>query len=511
MNHPLQNPALRPLWFVLGSCSLTLFPFLLGSWLWPDGLNANAAMFFWPASGINFALCLKWGWKYSFLIYLNALVTIFCLKQPVSVSLAGATFNILEVWLGYGLLYKFAHRLQAPLRVQHLLMFLLCSILMGMLSAIPMAAVMVHHGRVSAMLYGQTVASIAAANACGILYITPLFFTFPFPGKPRKTQPLVFFAGGVLLAVVALLAFNRVFQGRLNYVFALYPVLTFFTLRFSFKQISFFLFIVFVSIYGALIQNAFVLPVEQTPEILWFVQAFSWVLASTALVFSVLILVKRQQDLTLIQQENDLLELQLREKDAQLNALRYQINPHFLFNSLNSIYVVMFDNSGKARKMITQLSEFFRASLTTPVGKKIKVTEAVEEVMLYLGIEKLRYEENLQINVEVDPRVAVRMIPPFLLQPLVENAVHHGFNQTQGVFELTIRAGVLSERDFYVEVSHPGTWQSSSEQKGTGVGIQNIQERLRLWYDGQARLETRLDDQQVSQRLVFPEGAEDIS
>lgn len=504
MSSPPPKNFRRPLCFVVGSCGLTLFPFLLGMGLWPDGLNANAAYFFWPASGFNLALVTKWGWRYAPLIWLNALAAIFLIGQPVLISFAGASLNVLEALAGAWILTRYAHGFERPFKIQSLVVLYATSILMGFLVAIPFAAVLVTRMNVPLAAYGAFIVSNVPANACGVLLVAPLILSFPGWKEFNNQLTKSFFMGGLILVAVCLPAFNNVFQGRLNFAFAVFPVMMFFAVRYTFAQICWFLLIIMGSLYVSLILNAASLPLDRTPEILWYVQAFSWVLAATALGMSSLISENRSHAVYSLRQENDLLESRLREHTAELKALRYQINPHFLYNSLNSICAVVQEDALKARQMITRLSTFFRSTLDISAGEKNPLESALNNVMLYLEIEKTRYGDSLRIEVDVDPALRTQYIPAFMLQPLVENAIRHGFMQHQGDFDLVIRARLGEPGHYAVEVDHPGHWRETSEGSRCGVGLENIRKRLRLLYGENAGLETVLESERVCQRLTFP-------
>lgn len=495
--------SLRPFWFVAGSVGLTLAPFWLGQRLWPEGLSANAANFFWPASGFNLALVLRWGPRYAPLILLNAPAAVLLMGLPLPVSAVGAGLNALEVLLGNWILRRFARGMRNPVHLQSVLVFCGTSVAMGFAVGLPLAGTLVWLGGVPPEQFGQTVLGIAAANACAVLFITPVFLASPRASSPGSPFTGSFLAGALVLAGIGLVLFPTVFEGRFNYAFALFPVMMFAAIRFSFAQNAWYLLLLMALVYAGLALNAGGLPPERAPEILWFVQAFSWVLAAAVLVLTALAKEKQLRDVEALAHENELLESRLRENRARLAALRHQVDPHFLHNALNSVCEVLETEPRKARPMITRISTYFRETMAVEEGETVTVEKAVREMALYLEIEKSRYEDALQIRLEIDPAVAGQMIPAFLLQPLVENAMRHGFMQGKGVFELRIGAAPVPEGRFHVEVEHPGRWRKEDPQR-TGVGLENIRERLRLLYEGEASLETLLNGGRVCQRLTFP-------
>jgi two-component system LytT family sensor kinase len=125
-------------------------------------------------------------------------------------------------------------------------------------------------------------------------------------------------------------------------------------------------------------------------------------------------------------QEQRALEAKALAREAQLQSLSYQLNPHFLFNALNSIRALIQEDEQKAREMVTQLSEFLRYTLLNPPLDEIPLREEVDALRRYLAIEKARFEDRLTISLDVDRAAEERVVPGFLLHPLVENAIKHG-------------------------------------------------------------------------------------
>jgi LytS/YehU family sensor histidine kinase len=166
--------------------------------------------------------------------------------------------------------------------------------------------------------------------------------------------------------------------------------------------------------------------------------------------------------------------------------LRYQINPHFLFNVLNSIYTLIDENTEKAKKLVIDMSEYYRYTLNKQ-QQTVSIEKEVESIMKYLEIQKTRFEEDFQYQISVDEAVKSVMIPSFLIHLLIENAVKYG---TKTVKEkLIIRLSVtLVNKILLIKVSNtgklliPGT-KSEKNADGTGNGIENLKNRLSLYYD----------------------------
>jgi two-component system, LytTR family, sensor kinase len=173
-------------------------------------------------------------------------------------------------------------------------------------------------------------------------------------------------------------------------------------------------------------------------------------------------------------------------KDVQLKMLRYQINPHFLFNVLNSIYTLIDENTGKAKKLVIDMSEYYRYTLNKQ-QHTVTIEKEVESISKYLEIQKTRFEEEFQYEISVDETAKSVMIPSFLIHLLIENAVKYG---TKTVKEkLIIRLSVkLVSKILLIRVSNTGKLlihegDGEKNTNGTGNGIENLKNRLSLYYD----------------------------
>jgi two-component sensor histidine kinase len=162
----------------------------------------------------------------------------------------------------------------------------------------------------------------------------------------------------------------------------------------------------------------------------WFWFYFSWTAAYLALSYSI----------TVQEQERHAAELTVKAQEAQVRALRYQINPHFLFNTLNAIAALVRDAPPKAEEMVLQLSDFFRRTLAVNPTEDVTLSEEVDLQRLYLEIERTRFPDRLGFDVALAPGTAEALVPALLLQPLVENAVKHGVARSEGPTTIRIRA-----------------------------------------------------------------------
>lgn len=163
---------------------------------------------------------------------------------------------------------------------------------------------------------------------------------------------------------------------------------------------------------------------------------------------------------------------------AQLRALRYQVNPHFLFNTLNSLSsLVMTGRASEAERMILNLSTFFRTSLTTDPAADVPLADEIAMQRFYLEIEGVRFPERLIVDIDVPPELEDARVPSLILQPLVENAVKYGVARASRPVTVTVRAREQAGR-LLLTVSDDGS-PSPKVVAGTGTGLRNVCERLR--------------------------------
>jgi two-component system, LytTR family, sensor kinase len=173
-------------------------------------------------------------------------------------------------------------------------------------------------------------------------------------------------------------------------------------------------------------------------------------------------------------------------KDIQLKMLRYQINPHFLFNVLNSIYTLIDENTQKAKKLVIDMSEYYRYTLNKQ-QLTVTIEKEVDSIMKYLEIQKTRFEEEFQYEISVDEEVKSILIPTFLIHLLIENAVKYGTKTTKQKLIVNLSAKLVN-KVLLIRVSNTGkllnaTPISEKNIDGTSNGIENLKHRLELYYD----------------------------
>ncbi|MBC7986928.1 MAG: histidine kinase [Sphingomonadaceae bacterium] len=174
---------------------------------------------------------------------------------------------------------------------------------------------------------------------------------------------------------------------------------------------------------------------------------------------------------------------------AQLRALRYQVNPHFLFNTLNALSsLVMRDRREEAEKMILNLSTFFRTSLTAEPTDDVSLAEEIRLQHLYLDIEAVRFPQRLVTDIEVPMDLASACVPALILQPLVENAIKYGVSRVRRPVTVSIRAREDAGK-LEITVADNGDPLPDDLASGTGVGLRNVRERLEARYGGESSVQ----------------------
>ena len=168
-------------------------------------------------------------------------------------------------------------------------------------------------------------------------------------------------------------------------------------------------------------------------------------------------------------------------REAELSRLRQQLQPHFLFNSLNSISALAGSRPEEARKMIQQLSDFFRSTLKKDDQQLVELAEEMENLALYLEIEKVRFGHRLKTDIRCSEEARRMKIPPLLLQPVVENAIKFGLYDTLGETAISLNAGT-EKNNLVIAVENPYDPTSPPPRRGTGFGLSSIQRRLYLLY-----------------------------
>lgn len=189
---------------------------------------------------------------------------------------------------------------------------------------------------------------------------------------------------------------------------------------------------------------------------------------------------------------------------AQLQMLRYQLNPHFLFNSLNSIRALIDEDWKNAKRMITELSEFLRYSLISKNYSDVPLNDELEAIRHYFAIEKIRYEDKLEVVFDIDPLAEDYPVLSFLIHPVIENAIKYGMKTSPMPLRINISAkvegGIL-----ILEICNSGRWiessENSSSSKSTGTGLENVRRRLENAFPDNHKFEIHKGDDMVCIKL----------
>ena len=193
-------------------------------------------------------------------------------------------------------------------------------------------------------------------------------------------------------------------------------------------------------------------------------------------------------------------------RESELSALRQQLHPHFLFNSLNSISALVGSRPEEARKMVQQLSDFLRGTLKKDDQQLVTLEEELGHLQLYLDIEKVRFGHRLTIDIQKSENILDVKLPSLLLQPIVENAIKFGLYDTVG--DVTISISARTENNMLIiEVKNPFDSSTTVPRQGTGFGLSSVQRRLYLIYLRKDLLTTSRNESIFSTLIKIPQSA----
>jgi two-component system, LytTR family, sensor kinase len=190
-------------------------------------------------------------------------------------------------------------------------------------------------------------------------------------------------------------------------------------------------------------------------------------------------------------------------KDFELKTLKSQLNPHFMFNALNSIRALVEENPERAQETITQLSNIFRYSLRIEKTEKVPLEDEIRIVRDYLALEKVRYEERLNYSITVDSDANRIEIPPMMIQTLVENGIKHGIAKLHDGGTVSIKASV-DDTKLTIQIINSGSFSDSDLQKTTGFGVSNTKQRLQIIYGPSAGFKIYEENQNVIVLITIP-------
>jgi two-component system LytT family sensor kinase len=199
-------------------------------------------------------------------------------------------------------------------------------------------------------------------------------------------------------------------------------------------------------------------------------------------------------------------EAELLLRDAELAKLRQQLQPHFLFNSLNSISALAGNKPETARKMVQQLSDFLRSTLKNDDQQPVPLSDELKQIELYLEIEKVRFGNRLHTALSINENANNFMLPPLILQPLIENAIKFGLYDTLDDITITLNAATANKH-LVITITNPFDASTTNANMGTGFGLSAVKRRLFLLYGRNDLIETQTDNGIFKVTIHLPENA----
>jgi two-component system LytT family sensor kinase len=274
------------------------------------------------------------------------------------------------------------------------------------------------------------------------------------------------------------------------------------------KQIVYFIIVtvVFAIIYACIdtgIEKIFKLRVQNNPKISLLNEIIRNSLDSFFLLFiwNLLYYIFHYVERTL-RQEVDTFKLQSLVKELELKTIKSHINPHFIFNALNSIRALVDENPSRARTAITELSNILRSSMQTEKLETVPLERELSIVRDYLALEKMRFEERLSIELDIKESTLQQPIPPMMLQTLVENAIKHGISKKESGGIIKVSSDFINNHH---ELSVQNTGQLGNYPNSNGFGLKSTEDRLNLLYQGKASFAIKnMNNEMVESRITMP-------
>lgn len=257
----------------------------------------------------------------------------------------------------------------------------------------------------------------------------------------------------------------------------------------------------YIYIYGVLGDQAFVSKQHIFNGSYYFYKTLAW-FSLCFVIWSLmyeLSISQRNKSLNTLRQ----LQLEKNMKELQLNTLAGKIDPHFIFNALNNIRSLIREDTEKARDAILILSDILRSPITKDTQDRISIAEELVLVRNYIALSKIQLEHKLNYQEIIDSDIKLTLIPPMMLQILIENAIKHGISQQPDGGKLTL---LITKSSTYLlcQVINSGDLLAESTSKGFGVGVKNVTERLTLLYEGNASFKLKQEDQEVIAEITLP-------
>lgn len=208
-------------------------------------------------------------------------------------------------------------------------------------------------------------------------------------------------------------------------------------------------------------------------------------------------------------EESRRLAMELAAQEAQYRSLSARVNPHFLFNALNTIRALMYEDTAQADHALTRLAGLLRAGLRSEERREIPLKDELEVVTDYLQLEQMRFEQRLRVHTHIAPGAERALVPPMTVQHLVENAVKHGIERIEAGGEIILSAQVIGA-ELEISVTNPVARSAQASQESTGTGLENTRQRLQLLYGTLATLELHIHQTTATVTLRLPHSPQEI-
>jgi integral membrane sensor domain MASE1/two-component sensor histidine kinase len=432
----------------------------------------------WPSSGLALALLLLGGWRLFPAISLGTIAATQAFGDQLIFSLVGSLANTLESLIGWFLMTRLYGFSITMCRIRDIIVLILAGAPWGtMVSAILCTLGLVEIGAVKPDGIPLSSLLFWTGNVLGILVFTPLILRIAQLLRNRSSlriNPRIVLWMLTLAVVVTVGFCNRLTAHSVLYPLAYlsFPMLVWLSIDLR-KDVTFAVALVTTLATGF---TAFGMgplirfdPMATYAEMTVFIMIYS---------ISCLILMAAMEESTTNSKLALTLQLASARKEAELRNLRTSLNPHFLFNSLNTIKSLVAEDSSKAQGAIVGFSDLLRTSLRMTRTERVSLREELSVIRSYLELQKIRHEERLDWNIQVDPSCEDLPIPPMIFHQLVENAVKHGVEHSTDRTDILVKA-IMRGRHAHLLVENTG---SLPRDYSDGIGLHSIREELRALY-----------------------------
>ena len=430
----------------------------------------------WPSSGLALGLLLLRGWRLFPAISIGTITATTTFGDPHLFSIFGSVANTLESLIGWFLMVRVFGFSNSMSRVRDILILMgagapwgtLVSALLCTLGLVMVGVVHPHGIPLSALLFWT-------GNVLGILIFTPLFLRLSQRWKEGillrwQAGQLVWF---LFLTLVVVLGFSVNQEAYTPLAYISFPFLMWLAFVWR-RDVTVPLALVVLLMIAMTATGHGPLPEKSNPFATYAqMSMFIFIYGTTCLV--IMAAVEQGEIQSRLAMEH---RLSSQQKEAELRNLRTSLNPHFLFNSLNTIKSLAAEDSAKAQSAIVGLSDLLRTSLRITRAERIPLREELSVIRSYLELQKIRHEERLEWRIVEEPSCEELSVPPMLFHQLVENAVKHGVERSQEQTSLIVR---VTDRDTHMVLSVENTGKLPGDYVD-GIGLQSIREELRALY-----------------------------